>query len=60
MTSAMYWVGLLETRINALIQFPQNAKYRQKFSNKGFAETKKEQFQKTDSFFSKRYYFLNV
>lgn len=60
MTSAMYWVGLLETRINALIQFPQNAKYRQKFSNKGFAETKKEQFEKTNSFFSKRYYFLNV
>ena len=35
MTSAMYLVGLLETRVNALVQFPPRTKYREKFSDKG-------------------------
>lgn len=60
MTTAMYLVGLIETRINTLVKFPEKAKYKEKFSNKGFAEMKKEQFEKTNSFFKKRYYFLNI
>lgn len=60
MTSAMYLVGLLETRVNALVHFPPRAKYREKFSKKGFADIKKKQFEETDSFFTKRYHFLDV
>jgi len=39
---AMYLVGLIETRVNVLVQFPERVKYREKFSNKGFANIKKE------------------
>lgn len=60
MTSAMYLVGLLETRVNTLVHFQPNTKYREKFSNEGFAEMKKKQFAGTDSFFTKRYHFLDV
>ena len=58
MTSAMYLVGLIETRVNALVQFPDRAKYKEKFSNKGFAEMKKEQFEGSNSFFVKKISFL--
>ncbi|MFQ9608432.1 MAG: hypothetical protein ACLRZD_00690 [Lachnospira sp.] len=60
MTCAMYLVGLLEARANALVQFPLNTKYREKFSDKGFADVKQEQFAESSSFFTKRYYFLDV
>lgn len=60
MTCAMYLVGLLEARVNALVQFPLNTKYREKFSDKGFADVKQEQFAESSSFFTKRYYFLDV
>ena len=60
MTSAMYWVGLLEARVNALAQFPPRTKYKEKFSEKGFVDIKQKQFAKGDSFFVKRYYFLDV
>lgn len=60
MTCAMYLVGLLEARVNALVQFPLKTKYREKFSDKGFADVKQGQFAESSSFFTKRYYFLNV
>lgn len=60
MTSAMYLVGLIETRINTLVKFPERAKYKEKFSNKGFAGMKKEQFENANSFYEKRYYFLDI
>lgn len=60
MTSAMYLVGLLEARVNALVQFPPRTKYREKFSDKGFVDVKQEQFAESSSFFTKRYYFLDV
>ena len=60
MTSAMYLVGLLEARVNALVQFPPRTKYREKFSDKGFVDVKQEQFAESSSFFIKRYYFLDV
>ena len=60
MTSAMYLVGLLETRVNTLVQFPPRTKYREKFSDKGFIDVKQEQFAESTSFFTKRYYFLDV
>lgn len=59
MTSAMYLVGLLEARVNALVQFPPRAKYREKYSDKGFGGIKQDQFAETDTFFTKRYYFLD-
>lgn len=60
MTCAMYLVGLLEARVNALVQFPPRTKYREKFSDKGFGDIKQEQFAESSSFFTKRYYFLDV
>lgn len=60
MTCAMYLVGLLEARVNALVQFPPRTKYREKFSDKGFVDVKQEQFAESSSFFTKRYYFLDV
>ncbi|RGO26920.1 hypothetical protein DXB23_05485 [Dorea sp. OM02-2LB] len=60
MTSAMYLVGLLESRVNALVQFPPKSKYREKFSDKGFGDVKQEKFAESNSFFTKRYYFLDV
>lgn len=60
MTCAMYLVGLLEARVNALVQFPSNTKYREKFSDKGFVDVKQEQFVESSFFFTKRYYFLDV
>lgn len=60
MTCAMYLVGLLEVRVNALVQFRPGTKYRDKFSNKGFADVKQKQFSKSKYFFTKRFFFLNV
>ncbi len=60
MTSAMYLVALLEARVDRLVQFPPNTKYKDKYSNKGFVDVKKEQFEQASSFFTKRYYFLDV
>ena len=60
MTCAMYLVGLLEARVNALVQFRPKTRYREKFSDKGFADVKQKQFSKSEFFFAKRFYFLNV
>lgn len=60
MTCAMYFVGLLEARVNALVKFPPRTKYRDKFSDKAFAHKKQEQFAKSNSFIIKRYYFLDA
>lgn len=60
MTCAIYLVALLEARVNALVQFPPRTKYREKFSDKGFVDVKQEQFVESSSFFTKRYYFLDV
>ena len=60
MTCAIYLVALLEARVNVLAQFPSRTKYREKFSDKGFADVKQEHFAESHSFFTKRYYFLNV
>lgn len=61
MTAAMYLVALLDVRVNKLAEFPKGIRYySQKFSDNGFAHIKKEQFEVSDSFFMKRYYFLNV
>lgn len=60
MTSAMYLVGLLETRVNALVQFPPRMKYREKFSDKGFVDVKQKKFAESNSFFAKRFYFLDI
>ena len=60
MTSAIYLVGLLETRVNAVVQFPPRTKYREKFSDKGFVDVKQKKFAESNSFFAKRFYFLDI
>lgn len=61
MTSAMYLVALVEEREKRLVQFSPNVRsYKDKYSNKGFRNIKQEQFAETNSFFTKRYYFLDV
>lgn len=50
MTCAMYLVGLLEARVNALVQFRPKTRYREKFSDKGFADVKQKQFSKSEFF----------
>lgn len=61
MTTAMYLVALLDVRINKLVNFPSGVRhYSQKFSDAGFADVKQSQFEETASFFTKRYYFLDV
>lgn len=60
-TAAMYLVALLDVRVTKLAHFPKEIKYySQKFSDKGFAEMKQQKFEKSETFFTKRYYFLNV
>ena len=60
MTSAMYLVGLLEARVNALVQFPPRTKYKEKFSDKGFVDVKQKKFAESNSFFAKRFYFWDI
>ena len=61
-TAAMYWVALLDYRINILVQFPKNAiKYKQKFSEDGFSEIKRNKYDSiSKSLMSKEYFFLRV
>ncbi len=60
-TAAMYLVALLDVRVTKLAHFPEGIKYySQKFSDKGFAEMKQQKFENSKTFFTKRYYFLNV
>lgn len=61
-TAAMYWVALLDYRINMLVQFPENAKHnKQKFSEKGFNEIKRNKYDSiSKSLISKEYLFLRV
>lgn len=59
MTAAMYLVALLEVRINKLIQFNVRT-YKEKYSYVGFEKRKTKDFERMDSFFTKRFYFLNV
>ena len=57
----MYLDALLDVRINKLANFPSSARhYSQKFSDAGFADIKQIQFDGVDSFFTKRYCFLDV
>lgn len=61
MTAAIYLVALLDARVNKLIHFPRRMKYySQKFSDVGFADIKHEKYKNSNSFFTKRYYFLDV
>ncbi len=61
MTAAMYLVALLDVRINKLVNFPAGIRhYSQKFSDDGFVDVKQSQFEEAASFFTKRYYFLDV
>ena len=56
----MYLVGLLEARVNALVQFPTRTKYKEKFSDKGFVDVKQKKFAESNSFFAKRFYFGDI
>lgn len=60
MTSAMYLVAIIETRTNALMNYPKGTRYKQKYSMEGFEEHLQTEFNKTDSFFTKRFLFLDM
>ena len=60
MTSSMYLVALLEARTNELMNYPKGTRYKQKYSEEGFENHLQTEFDKVDSFFTKRYLFLDV
>lgn len=60
MTSAMYIVALIEARTNELMNYPKGTRYKQKYSREGFRNYLQTEFRKTDSFFTKRFLFLDM
>lgn len=64
MTAAMYLLALLDNRVNELVNFPnQRMSYKVKYSNKGFATQKAEDFKQLTEkrgFMSKKVYFLEM
>lgn len=60
MTSAMYLVALIEARTNQLMNYPSGTRYRQKYSVEGFENHLHTEFRKTNSFFTKRFLFLEM
>lgn len=60
MTAAMYLVALLEARINDYMNYPSKTPYSKKYSDKGFEQHLSQEFLKTNSFFTKRFLFLDI
>lgn len=60
MTAAMYLVALLESRINDYMNYPRKTPYSKKYSDKGFEQHLSQEFLKTNSFFTKRFLFLDM
>lgn len=60
MTAAMYLVALLESRINDYMNYPRKTPYSKKYSDKGFEQHLSQEFLKTNSFFTKRFLFLDI
>lgn len=60
MTAAMYLVALLEARINDYMNYPRKMSYSKKYSKDGFEQHLKKEFLKANSFFTKRFLFLDM
>ena len=60
MTSAMYLVALVNARVDYLMKYPPKTKYREKYSIKGFQTHLHTEFNKTSSFITKRFLFLDI
>lgn len=60
MTTAMYLVALLESRINDYMNYPRRTSNSKKYSEKGFEQHLSQEFLRTNSFFTKRFLFLNM
>lgn len=60
MTAAMYLVALLESRTNDYMNYPRKMSYSNKYSEKGFEQHLQKEFIKADSFFTKRFLFLDM
>lgn len=60
MTAAMYLVALLESRINDYMNYPDRTPYSKKYSDEGFAQHLNQEFLKVNSFFTKRFLFLDM
>lgn len=60
MTTAMYLVGLIESRTNDLMKYPKGIRYKQKYSVDGFENHLQKEFKKLNSFITKRFLFLNM
>lgn len=60
MTSAMYLVAVIEARTNALMNYHKGTRYKQKYSMEGFEDHLQTEFGRIDSFFTKRFLFLDM
>ncbi len=60
MTSAIYLVALIEARTNQLMNYPRGTRYKQKYSEEGFESHLKTEFKKSNSYFTKRFLFLEM
>lgn len=60
MTAAMYLVALLESRINDYMNYPRRTPYSKKYSEEGFEQHLSQEFLKANSFFTKRFLFLDM
>lgn len=60
MTTAIYLVALIEAVTNELMKYPKGIKYRQKYSEEGFEKHLEIEYNKVDSFFTKRFLFLEM
>lgn len=60
MTAAMYLVALLESRINDYMNYPHRTPYSKKYSVEGFEQHLNQEFLKVNSFFTKRFLFLDM
>lgn len=60
MTTAIYLVILIEARTNQLMNYPSGTRYKQKYSVEGFENYLNTEFKKINSFFTKRFLFLEM
>lgn len=60
MTSSIYLVALIEAVTNELMKYPKGIKYKQKYSEVGFEKHLEIEYDKVNSFFTKRFLFLEM
>lgn len=59
-TSAMYIVAVIDTRISELMKYPKGTRNKEKYSRKGFESHLHIEYGKINTFFTKRFLFLEM